>query len=54
MWASRKKRKKALGAEPGGERWIETLPRRGYRFIGPITTPVHNAHRIIRTARFNP
>jgi predicted ATPase len=24
-----------LGQEPGGEDWIETLPRRGYRFIGP-------------------
>jgi TolB-like protein len=23
-------------AEPDGDRWIETLPRRGYRFIGPI------------------
>ncbi len=34
--------RKVLGAEPGGERWIETLPRRGYRFIGPITTPVQN------------
>ena len=22
---------------PGGERWIETLSRRGYRFIGPVT-----------------
>src|SRR6516164_7858551 len=27
--------RKALAAEPGGERWIETLPRRGYRFVGP-------------------
>ena len=24
-------------AEEGGERWIETLPRRGYRFVGPVT-----------------
>lgn len=29
--------RKALGGEPGGERWIETLPRRGYRFVGPTT-----------------
>ena len=28
--------RRALGAAPGGERWIETLPRRGYRFVGPI------------------
>src|SRR5581483_2722160 len=30
--------RRALGAEPGGERWIETLPRRGYRFVGPAVT----------------
>src|SRR5262245_4406703 len=23
--------------EPGGESWIETLPRRGYRFVGPAS-----------------
>ena len=28
--------RKALGGTPGGGRWIETLPRRGYRFIGPL------------------
>jgi len=27
--------RRVLGEAPGGERWIETLPRRGYRFIGP-------------------
>jgi len=21
---------------PGGDRWIETMPRRGYRFVGPV------------------
>lgn len=26
----------ALAQVPGGHRWIETLPRRGYRFIGPV------------------
>src|SRR5215469_16059043 len=30
--------RKVLGEEPGGDHWIETLPRRGYRFIGPVTT----------------
>jgi class 3 adenylate cyclase len=29
--------RRALGEAPGGERWIETLPRRGYRFVGPLT-----------------
>jgi DNA-binding winged helix-turn-helix (wHTH) protein len=32
--------RKVLGEEPGGERWIETLPRRGYRFVGPATADV--------------
>lgn len=28
--------RRVLGMEPGAERWIETLPRRGYRFVGPV------------------
>jgi len=27
--------RRVLGEAPGGETWIETLPRRGYRFVGP-------------------
>jgi predicted ATPase/DNA-binding winged helix-turn-helix (wHTH) protein len=27
--------RRVLAQAPGGERWIETLPRRGYRFVGP-------------------
>jgi DNA-binding winged helix-turn-helix (wHTH) protein/predicted ATPase len=27
--------RRVLREEPGGDRWIETLPRRGYRFVGP-------------------
>jgi adenylate cyclase len=30
--------RRALGEVPGGESWIETLPRRGYRFVGPVVT----------------
>jgi adenylate cyclase len=30
--------RRALGEEPGGDRWIETMPRRGYRFVGPVLT----------------
>ena len=30
--------RRALGEAPGGDRWIETMPGRGYRFIGPILT----------------
>jgi TolB-like protein len=28
--------RRVLGEVPGGDRWIETLPRRGYRFVGPV------------------
>jgi predicted ATPase/DNA-binding winged helix-turn-helix (wHTH) protein len=28
--------RRVLAQVPGGERWIETLARRGYRFIGPV------------------
>ena len=28
--------RRALAHAPGGEHWIETLPRRGYRFVGPV------------------
>jgi DNA-binding response OmpR family regulator len=30
--------RRALGQTPGGEGWIETLPRRGYRYIGPVVS----------------
>jgi predicted ATPase len=29
--------RRVLAQAPGGERWIETLARRGYRFVGPVT-----------------
>src|ERR1700720_2765814 len=32
--------RRVLGEAPGGDRWIETMPGRGYRFIGPIVTEV--------------
>jgi len=28
--------RRVLGEEAGGERWIETLQRRGYRYVGPV------------------
>ena len=28
--------RRVLAQAPGGERWIETLARRGYRFVGPV------------------
>jgi len=30
--------RRVFGEEPGCENWIETLPRRGYRFVGPAST----------------
>lgn len=35
--------RRVFGEEPGGERWIETLPRRGYRFVGPLSVREQNA-----------
>src|SRR6266478_2948129 len=32
--------RKALGETPGGQQYIETVPKRGYRFVAPVT-----AHR---------
>ena len=29
--------RRTLARVPGGERWLETLSRRGYRFVGPVT-----------------
>src|SRR5262252_4279689 len=34
--------RRVAGGEPGGDRWIETMPRRGYRFIGPVLTTEQN------------
>jgi adenylate cyclase len=31
--------RRTLGEEPGADRWIETLPRRGYRFVGSVAAP---------------
>jgi DNA-binding winged helix-turn-helix (wHTH) protein len=29
--------RRVLGEEPGADRWIETLPGHGYRFVGSVT-----------------
>lgn len=34
--------RRVLAQAPGGERWIETLARRGYRFVGPLTGPLND------------
>jgi len=35
--------RRALGKAPGGDRWIETMPRRGYRFVGPVVAREENS-----------
>jgi len=35
---------------PGGERWIETLPRRGYRFVGPVVANEPNSAPLVSVA----
>jgi len=35
--------RRALACVPGGEGWIETLARRGYRFVGPVVA-IAGAH----------
>ena len=30
--------RRILSEAPGGDRWIETMPRRGYRYLGPVIT----------------
>src|SRR5271155_124049 len=32
--------RRVLGETLGGDGWIETMPGRGYRFIGPVLTAV--------------
>jgi DNA-binding winged helix-turn-helix (wHTH) protein/predicted ATPase len=34
--------RRVLSAAPEGAGWIETLPRRGYRFVGPVVTEAQN------------
>ena len=44
--------RRVLAETPGGENWIETLPRRGYRFTGPaVAGGVRSAEAIATTAR---
>ncbi len=39
--------RRVLGEEPGENRWIETLPRRGYRFIGLVDAREINGAQIL-------
>src|SRR5215475_9357491 len=39
--------------EGGGEHWIETLPRRGYRFVGPVVAIADERHEDASHPRSN-
>jgi predicted ATPase/DNA-binding winged helix-turn-helix (wHTH) protein len=41
--------RRVLARAPGGEAWVETLPRRGYRFVGPTTELQDNVLRVPRS-----
>ena len=36
--------RRVLATEAGGESWIETLPRRGYRYVGPTVATLSLIH----------
>src|SRR5215510_13690710 len=40
--------REALGDNAGAPRFIETLPRRGYRFLFPVETPTHVEPKVVR------
>lgn len=42
--------RRALGREANGTNWIETLPRRGYRYIGPLIAIVNDVGTVPRAA----
>lgn len=39
--------RKALGESPSGQKYIETAPKRGYRFVAPVTECLHDSSRSI-------
>jgi DNA-binding winged helix-turn-helix (wHTH) protein/tetratricopeptide (TPR) repeat protein len=44
--------RKALGAQPDGRPWIETVPRRGYRYVGPAPRAAQTATRSLAVLPF--
>ena len=45
--------RRVLAKVQGGERWIETLVKRGYRFVGPLSAPTTPARDERERARSN-
>jgi adenylate cyclase len=46
--------RRVLGEEPGGDKWIETLPRRGYRYVGPTVTATAPSHQNLARSQSEP
>ena len=46
--------RRVLGEEAGGERWIETLQRRGYRYVGPVVAMEDGGRAATATAQALP
>lgn len=42
--------RRALAQAPGGNAWIETLPRRGYRYVGPPPKAVNGVASMVAAA----
>ena len=38
--------RRVLARVPGGKQWIETLTRRGYRFVGPVARRLEQSHAV--------
>jgi predicted ATPase len=43
--------RRVLARAPGGEQWVQTLSRRGYRFVGPVTAVANGLPQATTTAR---
>ena len=42
--------RRVLARVPGGKQWIETLTRRGYRFVGPVARNLEQSHAVTAPA----
>jgi len=46
--------RRVFAEEPDGENWIETLPRRGYRYVGPAVAKKHRSEGTAADAQLAP
>ena len=46
--------RRALALAPGGDTWIQTLARRGYRFVGPVARPAERSQVVAAPAEEKP